>query len=202
MGVGHWIVFRIIRILINIIISREIYVSDHFNCYPKTLPPNSSYLIINDWNNSTGEMAPKPAAILFSWNNTVEYSQQLSHFQHNNFRIDKSCSTVFNGSMMVFGGLYNPKKFGVISTTTGGDCGIKVFKNLMPVEMNSHSCVNFQSSVLLCGTPKNETICMRLGHRFFFEIYIRNLGIIIIRLHMLEKRPEKPTQDKLKLGTY
>ena len=37
----------------------------------------------------------------------------------------------------------------------------------MPVPMHSHSCTTFQSRVLLCGSPTNETACIRLISRYF-----------------------------------
>ena len=129
------------------------------------LTPKSSYLIINDWTNATANTSPKLGSYLFSWNNTAEYSQHLSKFEHNNFRVDRSCSTYINGSMMLFGGFYNSKAVGMIS-----ECGIKVMKTKMPIEMHSHSCVSYQSTVLLCGTAKNETACLRYaGDKFLYE---------------------------------
>lgn len=82
-------------------------------------PPPTSYLILNDWK-SSNETGPKIGPFLFSWNNSIEYSQKLTKFDHGTFKVDRSCSVVFNGQMMLFGGFYNPTRYGKI---TG--CGIE-----------------------------------------------------------------------------
>ena len=117
-------------------------------------PPKTSYLILNNWKN-TNQTGPKLGPYLFSWTDSAEYSQELTKFEHKNFIIDRSCSAVFNGSMLIFGGFYNPTTVGKVS-----GCGIENVGK-MPVAMHSHSCVIYQSSVLLCGTPKNVTACIR-----------------------------------------